>query len=179
MSTNPSLLGRPVGANGEETRQRIIDAAMRCVAAVGYERATIREIARMAQMTSGSLYHYFPNKTELITATFDEWAELTIPRIAASAQRNDDFRERLVGSARQLAENRDTLFSSLREVIIDIIKQARREGALPRGIDIDSVANAIYLVLQGMTDHGATADPDEFHNTVQALKRLVSGTLFK
>ena len=29
-------LGRPVGASGEETRQRIIVATMRCVANVGY-----------------------------------------------------------------------------------------------------------------------------------------------
>ncbi|MCV7150206.1 TetR/AcrR family transcriptional regulator [Mycolicibacterium pyrenivorans] len=204
MSTNPSLLGRPVGANGEETRRRIIDATMRCVAEVGYERATIREIARKADMTSGSLYHYFPNKTELIKATLDEWAEMTIPRVAASAQRSDDFRERLVavfdecdqlmreypmiaafdrairvGSAAHLAESRETLFSSLRLVTIDIIKQARREGALSRSTDIDSVANSIYLVLQGMTDYAATADPDEYHSTVKALKRLVSGTLFK
>lgn len=204
MSTNPSLLGRPVGANGEETRRRIIDATMRCVAEVGYERATIREIARKADMTSGSLYHYFPNKTELIKSTFDEWAEMTIPRVAASAQRSEDFRDRLVAvfdecdqlmceypliaafdrairisSARHLAESRETLFSSLREVTLDIIKQARREGALPRGTDIDSVANSIFLVLQGMTDYAATADPEEYHATVKALKRLVSGTLFK
>lgn len=203
MST-PALLGRPVGANGEETRRRIIDAAMHCVAEVGYERATIREIARKAEMTSGSLYHYFPNKTELINATFDECAEMTIPRLAASAQRNDDFRDRLIaifdecdqlmreypliaafdrairlGSARHLAENRDTLFSSLRDVFLDIIKQARREGALPRGSDIDSVATAIQVVLQGMTDFAATAEPDVYHSTIKALKRLVSGTLFR
>lgn len=203
MST-PALLGRPIGANGEETRQRIIDATMRCVAEVGYERATIREIARKAEMTSGSLYHYFPNKTELIKATFDEWAEMTIPRVAASAERDEDFRDRLmavfdecdqlmreypliaafdrairVGSARHLAESRDTLFSSLREVFLDIIRQARREGALPRGSDIDAVATSIQVVLQGMTDFAATADPDEYHSTIKALKRLVSGTLFK
>ncbi|EJO86587.1 TetR family transcriptional regulator, partial [Mycobacterium colombiense CECT 3035] len=40
--------GRPVGASGEETRRRIIVATMRCVATVGYARATIREIARAA-----------------------------------------------------------------------------------------------------------------------------------
>lgn len=204
MSVNPSLLGRPVGANGEETRRRIIDATMRCVAEVGYTRATIREIARTAQVTSGTLYHYFPNKTELINATFDEWAAMTIPRVAASAHRGENFRDRLIAvfdecdqlmceypliaafdyairkdSARHLAESRETLFSSLRGVILDIIKQARREGALPRGADVASVANSIFLVLQGMTDYGATADPDEFHSTVKALKRLVSGTLFK
>ena len=203
MSTNPSLLGRPVGANAEETRRRIIDATMRCVAEVGYERATIREIARNADMTSGSLYHYFSNKTELIKSTFDEWAELTIPRVAASAQRNEDFRDRLVAvfdecdqlmreypliaafdrairvGSPHLAESRETLFSSLRDVFADIIRQARREGALPRGTDIDSVASSIQVVLQGMTDFAATADPDEYHATIKALKRLVSGTLFK
>jgi AcrR family transcriptional regulator len=203
VSTNPSLLGRPVGANAEETRRRIIDATMRCVAEVGYERATIREIARNADMTSGSLYHYFSNKTELIKSTFDEWAELTIPRVAASAQRNEDFRDRLVAvfdecdqlmreypliaafdrairvGSPHLAESRETLFSSLRDVFADIIRQARREGALPRGTDIDSVASSIQVVLQGMTDFAATADPDEYHATIKALKRLVSGTLFK
>ncbi|WP_156736743.1 MULTISPECIES: TetR/AcrR family transcriptional regulator, partial [unclassified Mycobacterium] len=50
--------GRPVGASGEETRQRIIVATMRCVATVGYSRATIREIARTADVTSASLYNY-------------------------------------------------------------------------------------------------------------------------
>ena len=203
MSTNPSLLGRPVGANAEETRRRIIDATMRCVAEVGYERATIREIARNADMTSGSLYHYFSNKTELIKSTFDEWAELTIPRVAASAQRNEDFRDRLVAvfdecdqlmreypliaafdrairvGSPHLAESRETLFSSLRDVFADIIRQARREGALPRGTDIDSVASSIQVVLQGMTDFAATADPDEYPATIKALKRLVSGTLVK
>ena len=59
-----SQLGRPVGANGEQTRRRIIAAAMRCVAEVGYSQASIREIARAADMTSGSLYHYFPNKAD-------------------------------------------------------------------------------------------------------------------
>ncbi|WP_253847342.1 TetR/AcrR family transcriptional regulator, partial [Mycobacterium gordonae] len=39
-------LGRPVGADGEQTRHRIMAAAMRCVAEVGYSQTTIREIAR-------------------------------------------------------------------------------------------------------------------------------------
>jgi len=45
VSIAPSRLGRPVGANAEQTRQRIVAATMRCVAEVGYSGATIREIA--------------------------------------------------------------------------------------------------------------------------------------
>ena len=95
MTVTPSQLGRPVGANGEQTRARIIAAAMRCVAELGYSQATIREIARAAEMTSGSLYHYFPNKSELLKATVREIEEIAFPRLRAAAARADDVVDRL------------------------------------------------------------------------------------
>ena len=79
-------LGRPVGASGEETRQRIIVATMRSVAQVGYSRTTIREIARLANVTSASLYNYFPNKSELIKATIAARAEAAMPRLRRAAE---------------------------------------------------------------------------------------------
>ena len=88
-------LGRPVGASGEETRQRIIVATMRCVAEVGYANATIREIARMADVTSASLYNYFPNKSELIKATIATRAEAAMPRVRQAAEEPGDVIDRL------------------------------------------------------------------------------------
>nr|WP_068165892.1 helix-turn-helix domain-containing protein [Rhodococcus phenolicus] len=58
---------------------------MRSVAEVGYVRATIREIARTAGTTSGSLYHYFPNKSELVKAAFGEIADVAVPRLTEAA----------------------------------------------------------------------------------------------
>ncbi|OBK25222.1 TetR family transcriptional regulator [Mycobacterium asiaticum] len=78
-------MGRPVGASGEQTRRRILAATMRCVAEVGYAQATIREIARMADVTSASLYNYFPNKAELIKATLRARADASIPRLREAA----------------------------------------------------------------------------------------------
>ncbi len=60
MTAATSLLGRPVGANGEETRQRILIAAMRCVAEVGYSKTSIREIAQAAEMTSAQPLSLLP-----------------------------------------------------------------------------------------------------------------------
>lgn len=88
-------LGRPVGASGEETRQRIIIATMRCVAEVGYSRATIREIARTAKVTSASLYNYFPNKSELIKATIAARAEASMPRLRKAATIDGNIVERI------------------------------------------------------------------------------------
>ncbi|WP_139329430.1 TetR/AcrR family transcriptional regulator, partial [Mycobacterium sp. IS-2888] len=88
-------LGRPVGASGEETRRRIIVATMRCVAEVGYSKATIREIARMANVTSSSLYNYFPNKSELMQATISARADASMPRLRQAAQRPGNVIDRI------------------------------------------------------------------------------------
>jgi AcrR family transcriptional regulator len=199
-------LGRPVGANSEETRKRILDATMRCVADVGYSRATIREIARAAQMTSGSLYHYFPNKAELVRATFDEVATIAVPRLAQAAERNVSTIDKLMAvldeSVRvmrdyplavafdrairaesprdlQLAENSDVRFMALHSLIRDILEQGARENALAPGVDVDSAAGAIFLVFRGLNEYAAGTPPAaEYHATVAALKQLLRGRLF-
>lgn len=68
---------------------------MRCVAEVGYSHATIREIARMAGVTSASLYNYFPNKSELIKATIAARAEAAIPRLRDAAAGPGDIIDRI------------------------------------------------------------------------------------
>src|ERR1700754_299061 len=88
-------LGRPVGASGEETRRRIIAATMKCVAEVGYSNATIREIARTANVTSASLYNYFPNKLELIKATITSRGSTAIPRLREAAESPGDVIDRI------------------------------------------------------------------------------------
>ena len=104
-TTVTAQLGRPVGANGAETRRRIITAAMRCVAEKGYSQASIREIAREAQMTSGSLYHYFPNKSELLKATVEEIEAIALPRLRAAGQHGAD----VIGRLEALLDESDRL----------------------------------------------------------------------
>ena len=206
VSAGSALLGRPVGANSEETRKRILDATMRCVAKVGYSRATIREIAREAQMTSGSLYHYFPNKAELVKATFDEVATIAVPRLAQAAERNVSTLDKLMAvldeSVRvmrdyplavafdrairaespqdlHLAENSDVRFMALRSLIRDILEQGAREDALAPGVDVESAASAIFLIFRGLNEFAASTPPAvEYNATVAALKQLLRGRLF-
>jgi AcrR family transcriptional regulator len=205
-SAKSSFLGRPVGANSEETRRRILEATMRCVADVGYSRTTIREIAREAKMTSGSLYHYFPNKAELVKATFDEVATIAVPRLEQAAERNVATLDKLMAvldeSVRviqdyplavafdrairaespqhlHLAETSDTRFAALRNLIRDILEQGTREKELGRGVDVESAANAVYMVFRGLNEYAASAPPpEEYHATVAALKQLLRGQLF-
>jgi AcrR family transcriptional regulator len=205
LSTTSPTLGRPVGASGDKTRQRILEATMRCVAEVGYSRATIREIARVANMTGGSLYHYFPNKSALIMATYTELVDTAVPRLAEAARTDGNVLDRFMAVLDEcdqmmrdhpfiaafdrairvegpphlrIAQDRETMFTVLRNVLLGIIEDAAAAGTLSPQTDPHSAANAIYVLMRGLVEYGATAPAEQYHATVRALKLLIRGALF-
>jgi len=52
----------------QHTRERIIAAASKVLAAKGYEATTLREISREAQAAPGLVHYYFGGKDQLISA---------------------------------------------------------------------------------------------------------------
>jgi TetR/AcrR family transcriptional repressor of bet genes len=58
----------PRKSNTEDRRTEIVIAMMKVVAANGYERATIQQIANAADLTSGLLHYHFSNKQEILIA---------------------------------------------------------------------------------------------------------------
>jgi len=198
-------LGRPVGASGEETRQRIIVATMRCVAEVGYSKATIREIARMANVTSASLYNYFPNKSQLIKATIAARADASMPRVRKAAERPGDVIDRIeavLDECGQLmheypdlaafewairSENvmaldgrdaADTGFETFREIIEGVVDGAYRRGELADTPDPRATVEAIYALIYGLTELAATLPAEEYQAALSSAKVLVRGALF-
>ncbi|HWS94212.1 MAG TPA: TetR/AcrR family transcriptional regulator [Mycobacterium sp.] len=198
-------LGRPVGASGEETRQRIIVATMRCVARVGYGRATIREIARTAKVTSASLYNYFPNKSELIKAAIAARTEVAVPRLRRAAGRPGDVIDRIEAvldeSGQLMREYPDlaafewairadsaaafdsrvagsTGFQVFREIIENIVDDAYHRGDFAHRPDRRAAVEAIYSLIYGLTELAATLPPEDYHAALGSAKQLIRGTLF-
>jgi AcrR family transcriptional regulator len=193
MTATPSQLGRPVGADGEQTRRRIITAAMRCVADVGYSQATIREIARAADMTSGSLYHYFPNKSELLKATSEEVEAIVLPRLrAAIAQTGDpddavarldavlDESKRLIRDYPSLAAFLRAVRAQdpLRVVVTEIVEDARLQGQLSPDADAGAAVEAICALTRGLSERAGSIPPRAYHATLGAAKKLIRGSLW-
>jgi AcrR family transcriptional regulator len=199
-SESGSQLGRPVGASGEQTRRRIITAAMRCVAEVGYSKATIREIARAADMTSGSLYHYFPNKSELLKATGEEIEEIVLPRLRAAAAKSDNVVDRLdavLDESKRLIRDYPYLAAflrairaqstarlrhgspnypgskALRVVVNEIILDARAQGALSPDSDDGaawSVGTGCQFAGGGLRHHAGLGQATHQGNAVRATQ---------
>jgi AcrR family transcriptional regulator len=57
-----------------ESQRRLIDAARTTFARLGYERATVRDIAREAGVAQGLMYNYFRGKDDLLREIFREGA---------------------------------------------------------------------------------------------------------
>lgn len=55
-----------------DTRERLVEAARDLFLAQGYQATGIAQVLRQAAANSGSLYHYFPTKEDLLVAVL-EW----------------------------------------------------------------------------------------------------------
>lgn len=55
----------------DKQREALLDASFRLFAEQGYDAATMRKIAAAAGVSTGALYHYFPDKPSILAAMFD------------------------------------------------------------------------------------------------------------
>jgi AcrR family transcriptional regulator len=62
----PRRRGRPRGANRDDTKARILEAAAAEFGERGYEAASIRSIARRADVDPSLVHHYFDDKSALV-----------------------------------------------------------------------------------------------------------------
>ena len=69
-------------------RTQILDAATRVFASKGFNRATIRDVARDAGVADGTIYNYFANKTDLLFGLLDRLND-TERRPASLAQASE------------------------------------------------------------------------------------------
>lgn len=58
-----------------DTRQRIVEAAMELFWLKGYGSTSIADILSRSQVNSGSLYHFFPGKQDLLVAVLEAYRD--------------------------------------------------------------------------------------------------------
>ncbi|WP_310467273.1 TetR/AcrR family transcriptional regulator [Sphingomonas sp.] len=59
----------------KDTRARIVDAAMELFWLKGYNSTSIADILSRSQVNSGSLYHFFPGKQDVLLAVLDAYRD--------------------------------------------------------------------------------------------------------
>src|SRR6202011_4219225 len=75
--TEPSTRRVPTQDRSRQRVERILDAAARTFAEVGFEAATTETIAERAGTSIGSVYQFFPNKKALYDAIASRYLDRT------------------------------------------------------------------------------------------------------
>jgi AcrR family transcriptional regulator len=88
----------------EETRKRILAAALKIFRERGFEAATMREIAAAAQMAVGAAYYYFDSKDALVMAFYEQAQEEMAPALDDILARSKTLEDRLRGIIGQKLE---------------------------------------------------------------------------
>ncbi len=101
------------GPKSEETRGRILAAAMELFRRRGFESATMRDIAQEAGVALGSAYYYFESKEALVMAFYEQARDEMRPVIVQALSEERDLqgalRAILDAKLRYFAPNRKFL----------------------------------------------------------------------
>lgn len=202
--TRRNSVGRPLGSDSAETRSRILDAARTCFGLSGYDKTTNRDVADVAHITTGAIYHYFDSKQALFAATLHEVQS----SILASLRESADECERLIDKIMAILDRSVAIHGSDPSLAafasIALIEVQRHEelqvsvgsdiagtylffdelvGAhldeLADDVNPTDLVNCLFAIVLGLSQFAAAAGSPQSHkDAVDAFKRMLDGSMF-
>lgn len=178
-----------------ERRLELVEAVWRVIRRDGLEQASVRNVAREAGLSMGSLRHYFASQSELMVFAFRTVIDRIESRLAALGPEPDPRRraERVLAELLPLdderrAENEVWLAFTARAMVDPALRALRDEGydALRDGCktmitdlsaaglaptDIQAETQRLHALLDGLAVHAATR-PDI--HTAQSLAAAIA-----
>jgi AcrR family transcriptional regulator len=100
-------------AKSEETRARILSAALDRFHDQGFDTTTMREIAGKAGVATGAAYYYFDSKNAIVLAFYDQAGKDLQPLLTRALAETDDLKQRL----RRLIQIKLDYFAPSRELL--------------------------------------------------------------
>ena len=92
---------------GENTRRKILTTAKKLFVEKGYFNTSMRDIARVAGVSTGAVYHHFESKEEIAGHIYRETLEIIKRRIESAIKKGKTTEERVKGIVRTLLELAD------------------------------------------------------------------------
>lgn len=94
-----------MGGLDDSPRGRVLRAAAHLFRSQGYERTTVRELAKIVGIQSGSLFHHFKTKEDILCAVMEEAILFSHARMEEAVAKGKTPREQLLGLIRAELES--------------------------------------------------------------------------
>ena len=111
---------------GEETRSRILQAAMECFAQNGYDGTGVAEICERAGVTKGGFYHHFSSKQTLFLELLEHWLMGVDTQLGMAGSDSDTVPERLLQMA-GMAQHVFQTASGQLPMFLEFLRKASRD----------------------------------------------------
>lgn len=187
--------GRPKGDHAKR-QQQIAHALLRVIGEYGFDKATMRLVAREASCTTGVLTHYFDTKTDLVCSAIDilfDWAEQLARTAAAGGESLKALQvvagisgegERppfdfwavwlqvlaKAGQSRRLSQAVRKRYGRFRDLLTEIIREGQRRKQIRSDISADLLADHINAVSDGL---GLMAPIESTRLTSERIRQLM------
>lgn len=172
----------PRRVDHEARRHEIVQATWRLIAQRGIEATTMRELARELGLANGSVTHYFPDKSAILTAAFAHVFAATTARFeqnrartgatglaalraflleAAPIDEERSLEARIVIAFLEYAAADSALTEMFRglmrqwqEAFAQMVAEAQEHGEVRDGLNVQAVSDAILHAVNGMQANG-------------------------
>jgi len=145
----------------ESTRERLITSALRLFAEKGYQSTSVADLLQESKCHSGSFYHFFPTKQDLLIAVLERYRRGIVPMLIEPAWKNvDDPIERifaLLGRYRMLLRTTDCAYGC---PIGSLALEIHEPDPAVRKLLADNFTGWVDQVERCLTDARATLAPD-------------------
>jgi AcrR family transcriptional regulator len=175
-----------------------------CFGRDGYAKTTNRDIADLAKITTGAIYHYFSSKPELFVATHVETSEIIFSAFEEAAASQRTLVPKILAildKAVELHAGDPSLaaFSSVTPVevrrhpevqralgsgvagVSDFFERlvAEHRDEIASDVDRQATVDALVAAVLGLAQFAGLGDTPDVHRTMMdSFKRLIEGTLF-
>jgi len=195
----------PKRRRGEDTRRRLMEAALGVFARNGYERATVDEIVREAGFSKGAFYVHFEAKEDIFWAMMEERINrqqeafrqaadpalpvaqnlATILRSIFTLNREEPlwsalFMEFTAHASRdnKVRDQLAAMHQSWRNFVVEALNRGREAGLVRQDIDVEFSASVLIAVVEGTIMQSRLA-PESFDldATVEPPSRRLAGWL--
>jgi AcrR family transcriptional regulator len=181
-------LHMPKIVNHDEYRQELLEKSLRLFTRRGYHNINMKEIAAENGVSTGSLYHYFPSKENMLAQMIAWLGDENVNEYIRRTESVESIRDRFDMIIDYWKENGE-LYENIMLLAIDVyrnvdIKQwkevysfftERYTAGMSERLNISrQFARSIFIYFLGLSFHSlAFDDPNEYNNQIDFLNTIL------
>ncbi|KQC09403.1 MAG: hypothetical protein APR62_02565 [Smithella sp. SDB] len=178
----------PKIVNHDEYRQELLKKSLRLFTRKGYHNINMKEIAAENGVSTGSLYHYFPSKENMLAQMIAWLGDENVDEYIRRTSSIDSVRERFDMIVDYWKENRE-LYQNIMLLAIDVFRNVdmkqwkevysffaeRYTAGMSERLNISrQLAKSIFIHFLGLSFHSLAFDEsDEYNSQVDFLDTIL------